>query len=440
MKRLLLLAAAAALLSAGSATAAPLDPVAARDAVGAVLDREQPSLEALYKDLHANPELGFQEHRTAERLVKEMKALGLEVTTGVGGTGVVAILRNGPGPVVLVRTDMDGLPMQEETGLPYASNKKATWQGKEVFVAHSCGHDMHMAVWVGVARVLIAEKARWKGTVMFIAQPSEETVTGARAMIADRFFERFGKADYGFALHIGPGKAGQVFYKPGASSSNSDALEVTFTGRGGHGSMPHATIDPVLMASRFVVDVQGVISREKDPAAFGVVTVGAIQAGSAGNIIPDSALLRGTIRSWDAEVRTKMLDGINRVANAEAAMAGAPPPKVEIIPGGKAVVNDAALTARTAAVFKAVYGADAIELPQPGSGSEDYSEFINAGIPSVYFMVGAFDPATVDAAKAAGKPLPVNHSPAFAPVVRPTLRTGVTAMSLAVMNVLTPAD
>lgn len=432
-------AAAALLAVAGGATAAPLDAVAAKQAVAAVLDREQPSLEALYKDLHANPELGFEETRSAAILAKEMKALGLEVTTGVGGTGVVAILRNGPGPVVLVRADMDALPMQEETGLPYASKRKTTWQGRETWVAHSCGHDMHMAAWVGTARALVAEKARWRGTVMFVAQPSEESVSGARAMIADRFFERFGKADYGFALHIGPGVAGQVYYKPGVLTSNSDALEVTFQGRGGHGSMPNATIDPVLIGSRFVVDVQSVISREKDPAAFGVVTIGAFQAGSAGNIIPDTALLRGTIRTYDSGVRDKVLDGIGRVARASADMAGAPAPKVEITPGGKAVVNDAALTAKTAGVFKAAFGSNAVEVAQPGAASEDYSEFILAGIPSVYFMIGAFSPEMIQAAKAAGKPLPVNHSPAFAPVPGPTLRTGVTAMSLAVMNVL-PVD
>lgn len=434
MKFALFLPAAAVLLGATVASAAPFDVPAARDSVTAAFEKDRSRLEALYMDLHAHPELGFQETRTAARLAKEMKALGLDVTEGVGGTGVVAVLRNGAGPTVLVRTELDALPMKEETGLPYASKVTAQWEGRETFVAHSCGHDMHMAAWVGAARALVAQKARWRGTVLFVAQPSEETVSGARAMIADRFFERFGKPDYGFALHVGPGLAGGVYYKPGVLSSNSDALELTFTGRGGHGSMPHATIDPVLMASRFVVDVQSIVSREKDPAAFGVVTIGAIQAGSAGNIIPETAQLKGTIRTYDAGVRQKILDGVTRVAKAQADMSAAPPPKLEFVPGGKAVVNDAALTAKTADVFKQAFGSMAAEIPQPGSASEDYSEFILAGVPSVYFAIGSYTPETMKAA--AGKPLPVNHSPMFAPAIQPTLQTGVTAMALAVMNVL----
>ena len=416
------------------AWAAPLDVAATKAAVDAQLDRDYPQLDALYKDLHAHPELGFQEVNTAAKLAKQMRALGFTVTEGVGKTGLVAILKNGEGPSILVRTELDALPMEEKTGLPYASTVKTTWNGKETFVDHSCGHDIHMAAWIGTAKALVALKAQWKGTLVFVAQPSEETVSGAKAMLDDGFIKRFGKPDYGFALHVGPGVAGQVYYKAGVLTSNSDALELTFNGRGGHGSMPAATIDPVMMAARFTVDVQSVISREKDPAAFGVVTIGSIQAGSAGNIIPDKAVLRGTIRTQDAAVRDKILAGVERTAKATAEMAAAPAPDFAIIPGGKAVINDAALTERTAAVFKAAFGANAIATPNPGSASEDYSEFIIAGVPSVYFAIGGYDPKAMAEARASGKPMAVNHSPFFAPVPEPSIRTGVEAMTLAVMN------
>ncbi|WP_312165323.1 amidohydrolase [Phenylobacterium sp.] len=435
MIKLFCAASAAILALAAPAWSAPLDVAAAKAQVAAVIDRDYGQLDALYKDLHAHPELGFQEKRTAARLAAEMRGLGFEVTEGVGGTGLVAILKNGDGPRVLVRTELDALPMEEKTGLPYASRVTATWNGKETYVAHSCGHDVHMAAWVGAARALVATKADWRGTLVFVAQPSEETVNGAKAMLDDGFIKRFGKADYGFALHVGPGLAGQVYYKPGAVSSTSDSLDVVFAGRGGHGSMPAATIDPVMMGARFVVDVQSVISREKDPAAFGVVTIGSFQAGSAGNIIPDSAHLRGTIRTQDAAVRDKILAGVDRTARAVADMAGAPAPAVTIVPGGKAVINDAALTERTAGVFQAAFGADAVVQPQAGSASEDYSEFILAGTPSVYFGIGGYDAKTIADAQKAGAALPVNHSPFFAPAAEPSIRTGVMAMTLAVMNV-----
>lgn len=420
------------------ALAAPLDVVATKAAVDAQLDKDYPRLEALYKDIHTHPELGFQEVNTAAKLAREMKALGFTVTEHVGKTGVVAVLKNGEGPSILVRTELDALPMEEKTGLPYASTTKAMWNGKETFVDHSCGHDIHMASWIGTARALVALKAQWKGTLVFVAQPAEETVNGAKAMLDDGFVQKFGKPDYGFALHVGPGVAGQVYYKPGVLTSNSDSLELTFNGRGAHGSMPALSIDPVMMAARFTVDVQSVISREKDPAAFGVVTIGSIQAGSAGNIIPDKSVLRGTIRTFDPGVRDKILAGVERTAKATAEMSGAPAPDLAIVPGGKAVVNDVALTERTAQVFKAAFGTNAVAVPAPGSASEDYSEFIIAGVPSVYFMIGGYDPAAMEQAQKAGKPLPVNHSPFFAPVPEPSIRTGVEAMTLAVMNVAQP--
>ena len=430
-------ASALALLIATAAQAGPLNVPATQKVIGAQLDRDYPALEALYKDIHANPELGFQEVETARKLAAQMRALGFTVTEGVGKTGVVAVLKNGEGPKVLIRTELDGLPMQEKSGLAWASQATATWNGEKVFVAHACGHDIHMAAWVGAARQLVAMKAKWKGTLVFVAQPSEETVRGARAMLDDGLWDKIGgKPDYGFALHVGSGSAGEVYYKAGVLTSTSDGLDITFNGQGGHGSMPSATIDPVLMAARFTVDVQSVISREKDPSAFGVVTVGSIQAGSAGNIIPDKARVRGTIRTQDTAVREKILEGVRRTVKAVTDMAGAPAADLKLTPGGKMVVNDQALTDLTAVVFKAAFGARAVAQDKPGSASEDYSEFVLAGVPSVYFGLGGSDPAEAAKAKAEGRELPVNHSPYFAPVAEPTIRTGVEAMTLAVLNVV----
>ena len=398
-----------------------------------------PQLDALYKDLHSHPELGFEETRTATRLAAEMRALGFDVTEKIGKTGVVAIFRNGPGPTVMVRTELDALPMEEKTGLPYASQAKATSNGRETFVAHSCGHDIHMASWVGTARALVAMKGQWQGTLMFVAQPAEELVSGAKSMIADGLFTRFPKPDFAFALHTSPAPYGTVFYNGGAMTWNSDGLEITFKGRGGHGSAPDKTIDPIAIAAHFINDVQTVVSREKDPFEFGVVTIGAIQAGTVGNIIPDSAVLRGTIRSYTPAVREKLLAGVRRTAAAAATMAGAPAPDVSLEEGGLAVVNSEAVVTRTEAVLKAGFGADRVRRVPPITASEDFSAFVNAGIPSMFFFIGVYDPKTIaDSMQPGGKPLPFNHSPYFAPVPEPSIETGVKAMSLAVLNVLSP--
>ena len=421
-------------LCAGPALA--LDPPAVKAEVDQAFVGDYPHLKTLYEDIHSHPELAFQENRTAAELASDMRALGFTVTEHVGKTGVVAIYRNGSGPMVMVRTEMDALPMEEKTGLSYASTAKQTWEGHETFVAHSCGHDIHMAAWVETAKDLVAMKDQWHGTLMFIAQPAEEAVGGAKAMLADGLFQRFGKPDYGFAQHVGNGPYGTISYKGGIYDSNADSLDVRFLGRGGHGSMPSETIDPVLMAARFVVDVQSVISREKDPAAFGVVTIGAIEGGSAGNIIPADVILRGTIRSYTPDVRQHLWDGIERTAKAEALMAGAPAPEVKIDRGAEAVVNDEGMAQRTGKVFKAAFGNDVSVMPAPISASEDYSEFIMAGVPSLYFSLGGYDPAKIAQAKASGVPLPVNHSPYFAPTPEPSIRTGAEAMTLAVMSVL----
>jgi len=400
-----------------------------------------PALDALYEDIHSHPELSMQETRTAAKLAARMRELGFEVTEGVGKTGVVALLRNGAGPTVMVRTELDALPMEEKTGLPYASKVMTDWNGRQTFVAHSCGHDVHMASWVGTAQALVAMKAQWKGTLMFVAQPAEEARGGARAMLKDGLFTRFPKPNFALALHTSPMRYGYVGYRVGPITSASDPLQITFKGRGGHGSAPHMALDPIAVAAHFITDVQTVISREKDPAEFGVVTIGAIQGGTAGNIIPDSVLLRGTIRSYKPEVRKKLLAGVERTAMAAAAMAGAPQPDIFLgekdEPGNAAVVNDKALTERAVSALRRELGADKVVEVQPITASEDFSDFAEAGVPAMFFFVGVTDPKLVEEAhKPGGKPIPINHSPFFAPVPEPSIKTSVKAMTTAVLATL----
>ena len=413
---------------------AELDVARLKAAITSSVEADYPKLDALYKDIHAHPEIAFQEVKTAAKLATEMRALGFDVTENVGKTGLVAIYKNGDGPTIMVRTELDALPMEEKTGLPYASHDKTNWNGRDTFVAHSCGHDIHMASWVGTAKTLLGLKDQWQGTLMFIAQPAEETVSGAKAMLADGLFTRFKKPDFGFALHDGAFAYGSVSYRVGIGSSNSDSLFVKFNGRGGHGAAPQRTIDPVMMAARFVVDLQSVISREKDPTEFGVVSIGAIHGGTAENIIPDDVLLVGTIRTFKPEVRARMLAGIERTAKAVAAMSNAPAPDIKITEGAKAVMNDPAVVAAAEKVLKVAFG-DRFRTSPPGTPSEDFSEFVNAGVPSMFFNIGVYEPERVIAASnGTGPELPSNHSPLFAPVPKPTIQTGVEAMTLAVLS------
>jgi amidohydrolase len=430
-----LLASAALYASLPLHAHAELDVVSLKNAIARSIESDYAKLEALYKDIHAHPEIAFQEEKTAAKLAAEMRALGFEVTEHVGKTGLVAIYRNGDGPTIMVRTELDALPMEEKTGLPYASHDKTTWQGRETFVAHSCGHDIHMASWVGTARALVGLKDQWHGTLMFIAQPAEEVGAGAMAMLMDGLFTRFPKPNFGFALHaIGGFAHGTVLYTVGAGSSSADGLTINFRGRGGHGAVPQATIDPVMMAARFVVDVQSVISREKDPAEFGVVSIGSIHGGTGANIIPDDVTLTGTIRSFKPEVRAKMIAGIERTAKAVAAMSNAPEPVITITEGIKAVINDPGVVATAEKVLKAAFGDKLRPIP-PVAPSEDYSEFVNSGVPSMFFRIGVHEPERVAAARAGeGPQLPSNHSPLFAPVPKPTIETGIEAMTLAVLS------
>jgi hippurate hydrolase len=403
---------------------AELDVVSLKSAIERSVESDYPKLDALYKDIHAHPEIAFREEKTAAKLAAEMRALGFEVTEHVGKTGLVAIYKNGDGPTIMVRTELDALPMEEKTGLPYASRDKTIWQGRETFVAHSCGHDIHMTSWVGTAKTLVGLKDQWHGTLMFIAQPAEEIGSGAKAMLTDGLFTRFAKPNFGFALHDAPFAYGTVLYRVGIGSSNSDSLYIKFRGRGGHGALPQATIDPVMMAARFVVDVQSVISREKDPTEFGVVSVGAIHGGTAENI-----------RTFKPEVRAKMLAGIERTAKAVATMSNGPEPEIKITEGAKAVINDPGVVGTAEKVLKAAFG-DKFSPSPPGTPSEDYSEFINAGVPSMFFNIGVYEPERVVAAREGnGSQLPANHSPLFAPVPKPTIETGVEAMTLAVLSV-----
>jgi amidohydrolase len=439
-KRPLLLA--AALAFPGIALAAPaLDVPAAKARIEASLAKTYPDLESLYKDLHAHPELAFQENRTAALLTARMRKLGFTVTEHVGKTGLVAVLRNGPGPTVLVRTELDALPVEEKTGLPYASIVQTTGaDGKTTFVDHACGHDSHMAWWIGTAEALLAMKDQWHGTLLFVGQPAEEIVAGAKAMLADGLFAKFPKPDYGFAAHVGPSPIGTVEVKQGVVTSASDTILITFKGVGAHGSMPDKSIDPIVEGAHFVNDVQTVISRQKDPQKFGVLTVGSFHAGTVANIISDHADLQLTLRSYDPDVRKLLNDGVVTTANAVAMMAHAPAPDIQHPHAANPVHNDSALAASTATVLKAALGDGDVTLvseEKPGwTASEDYSQFVDAGMPhSVYFTIGGYAPETIAKYKAEGKPLPVNHSPYFAPVPEPTIRTGVETLTLAVLSV-----
>lgn len=433
----IILGMASALTAAPSAQAQPADLAAARVQLDALLDRSYPELEALYQDIHAHPELAMHETRTAALLANQLRSAGFEVTEGVGGTGVVGVFRNGEGPTILVRTELDGLPMEEKTGLPYASRTKQSFEGVETFTAHSCGHDIHMAWWVGAAKALVAMKDSWRGTLLFIGQPAEESLGGARAMLADGLFERFPKPNFAFAAHVSNEPAGTIYLRSGPAGAASDSYEITFHGRGGHGSMPSATIDPITMGAHFVNDVQTVISREKDAAAFGVLTIGAFQSGTVANIIPDDAVLKVNMRSHSPEVRSLLTDGMTRTAEAVATMARAEEPTINYLGGTAALINDAGMVRQAEAVLKPLYG-DQVQLVSPTappvSASEDFSEFVSAGVPSLFFGIGGYDPELIAQARADGKPLPVNHSPFFAPRPDPTIRAGVSAIVMAIVG------
>jgi amidohydrolase len=389
-----------------------------------------PEAYALYLDLHQNPELSSHEVQTAAKLASRLRGLGYDVTEHVGGTGIVAILKNGAGPTVMLRTELDALPVEEKTGLAYASKVHTKDDaGHDVPVMHACGHDLHMAAILGTATVMAHSKESWHGTLMLIGQPAEETISGAKAMLDDGFLKRFPRPDVAVAMHVGnQGPAGTVEVTPGVYNTNADSLRVTIFGKGGHGSAPHTAIDPIVIAARLILALQTIVSREVKPGEMAVVTVGYIQAGTKNNIIPDQAELGLTVRTRTPEVRKQVLAAISRITKAEAEAAGAPrAPTIEHYEGTDLVYNDPALAQRLKGALEAALGEDKVVMDEPKTGSEDFSYFVEQGIPGFYFSLGGAEPQKYAEAKASGTTLPSNHSALFAPDVDPALHTGIAA-------------
>lgn len=406
------------------------------------LESRLPELAELYKDLHAHPELSFSEHRTAGVLADRLDAVGCEVTTGVGGTGVVATLDGGDpdGPTVLLRADMDALPVKEETGLPYASEVTAVDPQSEgsVAVAHACGHDMHVTWLVGAAQQLAAHRDRWRGRVLLVGQPAEEWGAGATRMVADGLFERFGTPDVGLGQHVAPAPAGWVLHRPGLAMAGSDAVRIVLHGRGGHGSTPEKTVDPAVLAASTVMKLQTVVSREVAATDMAVVTVGSLHVGTKENVISDRAELSLSVRSLKPRVRQQLLDAIERIVHAECSGAGAPePPEIETLYSFPPLVNDEEATERLAARMREQFGQDRTGEVPLVPASEDFGQFGTlGGFPSVFWFVGGTDPDTWLEAAGAGRldtDIPSNHSSRFAPVIEPTLTTGIEAMVSAAM-------
>jgi len=386
----------------------------------------EPELESLYRDLHEHPELAFHEQRTAAELADRLRALGFEITTQVGGTGLVAILRNGSGPVVMLRTELDALPIEEKTGLPFASKAKGLdSEGKVVSVAHACGHDLHMAGWYGTAKIMARRRDKWHGTLMLVGQPAEKITRGAAAMLADGLFTRFQKPDFAISMHDEPSlPSGKVGFHSGFFRASSDTVDVTIFGRGGHGAKPQLTVDPIVLAARAVLGIQTIVSRETDPLSPAVVTIGSIHGGTAGNVIPDEVRMQMSVRSYDDKVRKRLLASIKRQLDAEAAAADAPsPPSIKITPGTEAVYNDPQLTARLVDALRRDLGPESvIEMPAKMT-SEDFSEYGRAGVPAVLLHIGAVSPATLES----DAKVPDLHSPQWFPELEPTLRSLVAA-------------
>lgn len=403
-------------------------------------------LEPIYKDLHRNPELSLGEHRTAGIVAEALGSLGLEVISSVGGTGVVGILRNGDGPVVMLRADMDALPVLEDTGLDYASTARGTDpDGNDVPVMHACGHDMHVTALLGAVELLKQGSTRWKGTVVAAFQPAEEVAVGARAMVSDGLFDRAPRPSVVLGQHVAPLPAGMLGLHSGAAFAGADQLTITMHGRGGHGSRPETTIDPVVMAAATVMRLQSVIAREVAGGDSAVLTVGQIHAGTKHNIIPNEAVMGLSVRSSTVEVRERLMSGIERIVKAEAAASGAErEPEIVLEESLPVLVNDPAATARTRAAFHATFTQQAVMDPGPVTGSEDVGIISDAaGVPLCYWLLGGADPTQFAAAEAAGtmdRDIPSNHSPHFAPLINPTLETGIVALAVAATKWLDPAS
>jgi amidohydrolase len=430
---------------------APL--ILAQQTPQSLADAELPSLIGIYKDIHSHPELSGYEERTAALVAKELRAAGCQVTEHLGkyensqlkAYGVVGVMKNGDGPTVLVRTDIDALPVEEETGLPYASKVVAkNDEGKDVHVMHACGHDTHIAAFIGTARALGKLKDQWHGTIVFVAQPAEEIGTGARALLKDGLYDRFGKPNFALGFHDKADiEAGHIGITEGYTSANVDSVDVTVRGVGGHGGYPHKVKDPIVLAAQIINAWQTIVSRDNNPIDPVVVTVGSIHGGTKHNIIPNEVKMQLTVRTYKPQVRERVLADIDRIAKGCAAAAGIPAELAPVVSVPKDVValsayNNPELTKRLVAVWKKSLGDKKVEMVDPTMGGDDFSEYSlpDHSIPAVYFHFGAVEPAKIAEYKQGGKELPTLHSSKFAPVPEPTIRTGIIGMTTAVLDLM----
>ncbi len=428
-------------------------PVFAQQTPQSLADAELPSLLAIYKDIHSHPELSGHEERTSALIAKELRAAGCEVTGHFGiydnpklkGYGVIGVMKNGDGPTVLVRTDMDALPVEEQTGLPYAS--KVTTkddEGKDVHVMHACGHDAHIAAFIGTARALQQLKDQWRGTILFVAQPAEETGNGARALLKAGLYDRFGKPNFALGFHDKADlETGHIGLTEGYTYANVDSVDITVRGMGGHGAYPHKTKDPIVLSAEIINALQTIASRENNPLDPIVVTVGSIHGGTKHNIIPDEVKMQLTVRTYKADVRERVLAAIDRIAKGCATVAGVPPERTPIMTLRKdefcpATYNNPELTKRLVAVWKKSLGNENVEIVDPTMGGEDFSEYSlpDHSIPAVDFHIGAVDPVKIADSKKTGTPLPSLHSSKFAPVPEPTIRVGIIGMTSAALELM----
>jgi len=431
-------------LSALATMALHLTAVAAQPAVRARVEAEMPRLLELYKHLHANPEISFQEAKTAARIADELKQAGCEVTAKVGGHGVVGVLKNGPGPTVLIRTDLDGLPVLEETGLPYASKARTKDdKGNDVPTMHACAHDVHMSSFIGTARVLVTLRDSWSGTLVFIGQPAEERVGGAKAMLAEGLYTRFPRPDFCLALHAASDlPAGTIGHTEGYALANADTVDILVRGVSGHGAWPHLTKDPIVLSAQIVLALQTIVSRETSPTDPAVVTVGSIHGGTKHNIIPEEVRLQLTLRSYSDEVRNASIASLKRIVRGQALAAGIPEkllPTVEVSEeGAKSTYNDPALTKRLVGAINHWLGPGNVVPKSPVMGAEDFGLFgrVEPRIPICIFWLGTITKESVTESIKTGRTLPSLHSSKFAPVPEPTLKTGVIAMTAAVLELV----
>lgn len=414
------------------------DVQACQESVKEWVKGKQTELGKVYLEYHQTPELSFEEEETGKRLGGQLKEAGFTVTQEVGGFGVVAILENGPGPTVMVRTDLDALPVTEDTNLPYASKVKVTDStGATVGVMHACGHDIHLTCVVGVARYLATHKDAWSGTLMMIGQPAEERGSGATAMLNDGLFEKFPKPDFALALHCHSSLAtGKIAMRPGYSMANVDSVDVTLFGSGGHGAYPHTTIDPIVQAAKFVMDVQTIVSREVSPIEPAVITVGSIHAGTKHNIISDECKLQLTVRSYSEDVRQLLINGIKRKAKSAAMSVGAPEPEFKVSEGTPSLFNDEELTKRIRKTLATTIGDANVKVGEQVMGGEDFSQYGRAGVPILMYSLGVVDQKRLDRFKELKAPVPSLHSPRFYPDFDGAIETGVVTMVTSVIELM----